>query len=463
MPSIFRSGIRAVVVIAVVAALVLAIRLTSFSQTPRWRPPATHPGLTAEVVGAPDPDQPPCRHLAGVEDVVVVMRTGATEIKDKLPIHLNTTFRCYPDTLIFSDYAEVFSGYQVLDALASVDDNLKQSNADFQHYLRLQRLGREGLAEEELHGESYESGPIGKNDNPGWRLDKWKFLPMLVQTLDLRPDKKWFVFVEPDTYIVWSNLVQWLQELDSSKDSYYGSEVQIGDDVFAHGGTGFVMSRSAVQKGAELYTSEPDEWHARTAAHWAGDCILGTALAHAGVGLSWSWPMFQGGNPSDMNWMEIKAGHRLWCAPAMSYHHFSSREIESMWMFEQEQIRQRNVGAEKQFFWHHRDDILHHDDMFRQYVLPNITSERADWSNSSPDLVAYSNRKGLSIADCRAICEEKEGCLQYALGPIGCSTANQVMMGAFSKGIQSGWMTERVESWMKGVKNCKGRKGWSVT
>ncbi|KAK5110978.1 hypothetical protein LTR85_000688 [Meristemomyces frigidus] len=463
MPGIFRSGTRAVLVIAVVIALLVAIHLTSISPLPSWRIPTEHTGLVADTISALDPEAPPCRGLRGAEDVVVVMRSGATEIKDKLPVHFNTTFRCYPDTLIFSDYAETFEGHQVYDALVSVDDNLKQTNADFQHYLRLQRLGREGLAAEELHSESYESGPTGKNDNPGWRLDKWKFLPMLVRTLELRPEKKWYVFVEPDTYIVWRNLVQWLQELDSSQDLYYGSEVQIGEDIFAHGGTGFVMSKSAVQKGVELYLSEPEEWHTRTASHWAGDCILGTALAHAGVGLTWSWPMFQGGNPSDMNWLEVKADRRLWCEPAVSYHHFSSYEIESLWGFEQQHIQRSTSEKAKQSRWRHKDDVLHHNDMFRQYVLPNISSERADWSNSSPDLVHYSNRKGLSIADCRAICEEKEGCLQYALGPIGCSTANQVMMGAYSEGIQSGWMTERVESWANGVKRCRGRKGWTVT
>lgn len=462
MPGIFRSGVRAVLAIAIVTAVLVTIHLTTFSPLPGWRMASEHLGHTSDTASTWDPDAPPCRSLRGAEDVVVVMRTGATEIKDKLPIHFNTTFRCYPDTIIFSDYAEIFEGHQVHDVLAAVDDSVKQSNTDFQHYLRLQRLGREGLAAEELHSESYESGPIGKNDNPGWRLDKWKFLPMLVQALELRPEKKWFVFVEPDTYIVWSNFVQWLRQLDPAEDQYHGSEVQIGPDIFAHGGTGFVMSKSAVQKGVDLYLSEPEEWHTRTAGHWAGDCILGTALAHAGVGLTWSWPTFQGGNPADMDWLEIKGERRLWCAPAVSYHHFSAYEIESLWGFEQQHIQQRIAEHQKHSPSHYKSHYLHHYDMFRQYVLPNISSERADWSNSSPELITYSNRKGLSIADCRMICQRKEGCLQYALGPIGCSTADQVMLGTHSKGIQSGWMTNRVESWLGNMEDCRGREDWST-
>ncbi|KAI7266981.1 hypothetical protein KC335_g7986, partial [Hortaea werneckii] len=289
MPAFLRSTTRVLVLFSVLALFLIGLHLSSLSPFPEWRLPnlIPSPAKDHDLAVNIDPDAPPCQQLGQPDDVVVVMRTGATEIKDKLPIHFNTTFRCYPDFLIFSDYEETFEGYQIHDVLADVDSSLKQSNDDFKHYERLQELGREGLQADELHGESYESGPVGKNDNPGWRLDKWKFLPMIVQSLKLRPEKKWFVFVEPDTYIVWSNMIQWLQKLDARKPLYYGSEVQIGDDIFAHGGTGFVMSRPAMKMGADEYLKNADEWHARTAAHWAGDCILGTALNQAGLPLNW--------------------------------------------------------------------------------------------------------------------------------------------------------------------------------
>lgn len=447
--------------IAVIGTLLIASHLAGFTAFPEWRHPVQQAPAIVNALEALDQHTPPCRKLAGAQDVVIVMRTGATEIKDKLPVHFNTTFRCYPDTLIFSDYEEIFEGHQVFDALRSVDDTLKQTNSDFEHYLHLQRLGRVGLQADELHGESYESGPIGKNDNPGWRLDKWKFLPMIVRTLELRPEKKWYVFVEPDTYVVWSNFVQWLQKLDASKPSYYGSEVQIGDDIFAHGGSGFVMSKSAMEKGVEIYTADPEEWHMRTAGHWAGDCILGTALAKAGVELTWSWPMFQGGNPADMNWLENKAERRLWCAPAISYHHFSSYEVDSMWAFEQQHILRTMAESRANSLSHQQGNVLHHQDMFRQYVLPNVTSERRDWSNLSPNLIP--NSQGLSMADCRAMCEAKDSCLEYALGPNGCSLSDDVDMGALAESVESGWMMERIRTWMHGVDSCRGQTGWTAT
>lgn len=49
-----------------------------------------------------------CIDLPGANSTLVVMKTGSTEIRDKLPIHFSTTFRCYPNYLIFSDLNERF-------------------------------------------------------------------------------------------------------------------------------------------------------------------------------------------------------------------------------------------------------------------------------------------------------------------------------------------------------------------
>lgn len=181
---------------------------------------------------------------------------------------------------------------------------------------------------------------------------------MINRTLDMYPNKKWYLFVEPDTYIVWSNILQWIQELDPTKAAYYGSEVMVGDDLFAHGGSAFLLSKPALEKGARLYRLQATLYHELTANHWAGDCVLGIALKDAGVFLTWSWPMFQGvsneeydssvldtfayhpilqGNPSDQMQFELKKGGKkaLWCNPALSYHHFTADEIASMHQFEQ--------------------------------------------------------------------------------------------------------------------------------
>ncbi|KAF2172564.1 glycosyltransferase family 31 protein [Zasmidium cellare ATCC 36951] len=473
--------------VALALTFIIVIHISSFPSLSKWKLPVLggqQPQITTATEDAsqespqkasqePSPDLSaiPCQSLKGGEDVLVVMRTGATEIKDKLPAHLNTTFQCYPHLVIFSDFAEDFHGREVHDVLRDIPDEIKSKNDDFKHYLHVQEAGRQNLNDDELSGKiSAESGPVGKSDNAGWRLDKWKFLPMINRTLEMYPDKKWYVFVEPDTYLVWSNLLQWLPKLKPDKPLYYGSEVMIGDDVFAHGGSAFVMSKPAMEKGAEIYNEKVNELHDFTAGHWAGDCVLGKALHDAGVDLTWSWPQFQGGNPSfSMGWTDHKTDHVLWCTPAISYHHLTPYEVRDFWQFEQTWIRSvlakqkhnRERGLPFRFWGDDMTNVLHHRDTFKLYVMPNITQERNHWNNT-PEVPAP-DTQGITLEDCRERCEENDDCLQYALGPDGCSTGREPRMGQEDETTTAGWMPERIEEWVKDLDHCWNKDGWAVT
>ena len=88
-----------------------------------------------------------------------------------------------------------------------------------------------------------------KEDAPGWKLDKWKFLPLLDKALER--DARWYLFMEADTYVVWSNLLQWLSMFNPDRHWYLGGPSWFGDHIFAHGGTGFVLSRAALEKVTE--------------------------------------------------------------------------------------------------------------------------------------------------------------------------------------------------------------------
>lgn len=126
-----------------------------------------------------------CRHLPGARDAIVVMRTGVTQIEDALPVHLNTTMRCFPNSVIFSDHEELYEGkYEIRDVLANVDPVIKSQNGDFELWRRVKAVGRQGLDPGELSGKRT-SSKTTKEDKiqiGGWVLDKWKFLPMLNET-----------------------------------------------------------------------------------------------------------------------------------------------------------------------------------------------------------------------------------------------------------------------------------------
>jgi hypothetical protein len=217
-----------------------------------------------------------CKNLPGVDNVLVVFRTGSTELDDRLAIHLSTSMQCFPNYLIFSDLEEEYGEEQVhiLDALEYVSPDIIGDNADFELYRRLRKEGRSSLDPSELAGSPDRFAIMsGKTDNPGWKLDKWKFLPMVNQTLHERPDMDWYIFVEADTFILWSMMQQYLKLLDPTKPIYAGNQMFVGGDIFAHGGSGFVVSQPALRMVVDHYAAHKTEIERATDEHWAGDVL----------------------------------------------------------------------------------------------------------------------------------------------------------------------------------------------
>jgi hypothetical protein len=273
-----------------------------------------------------------CSDLPLANDTLVVMKTGSTELQDRLPVHSNTILQCYPNYAIYSDLTEEFHGHEILDALEDVDPTIKASHDDFALYRRLQQQsGRASLEQFELSGpHSKPPGASGKIENPGWKLDKWKFLPLMRKTLRNHPGKHWYIFVETDTFLFWETLLAYLAVLDSTKPYYIGGQIWIGDVEFAHGGSGYIVSRPALERVAKQYEENQHEWEKFTDNHWAGDCVLGKAFKDAGILLTAAWPIFQGDDIGNMNY-----GHsrRLWCQPTVSYHHVDASAIEDLWKY----------------------------------------------------------------------------------------------------------------------------------
>lgn len=315
---------------------------------------ATLPSSTTAAMAVPS-----CLDIPGANDTLVVLKTGSTELQDKLPVHIATTLRCYPNQLVFSDHEEQFQGISILDALEDVDAEFKENHDDFELYRRLQQYGRASLDSSELSGPvSGPSGGSGKPLNPGWRLDKWKFLPMMRKTLQLHPDKRWYIFLETDTSIFWTALLAYLAALDWTKPYYIGNQMQIAADVFAHGGSGYVISRPALEMVVKHYLENKREWENITRDHWAGDCVLGMALKAAGTPLLWAWPIWQGNDIGNMIYNRTDYNRRLWCNPTVSYHHVNPPSIKDLWIFEQR--------------WLSENGKVLHSPEFRKHELTNM-------------------------------------------------------------------------------------------
>jgi hypothetical protein len=217
------------------------------------------------------------------------------------------------------------------------------------------KQGRKGLEQQDFADEA--NSAIGKPNNPGWKLDKWKFLPMAQASLRHKPDAKWFVFIEADTYVSWPTILAWLARFDPRKPHYLGTETQIADVIFAHGGSGFVLSNPALQRASDQYSIREVELNEYTNQHWAGDCVLGKVLADAGVNLHFTWPILQNSNLGELDEFTVDFLRRPWCFIAVAFHHLSPIDIENLWKFEQKRWRDVSPHFTLSYLMFHTDHV----------------------------------------------------------------------------------------------------------
>lgn len=107
-----------------------------------------------------------CTNFPGSGDILVVIKTGANEIHEKLPTQLLTSLRCYSDILIFSDLEQYVGPFNVHDALKNVSNAIKAQSSDFDYYRQLQDYKKNDQDITNLRDES---------GSAAWYLDKYSF------------------------------------------------------------------------------------------------------------------------------------------------------------------------------------------------------------------------------------------------------------------------------------------------
>lgn len=403
---------------------------------------------TANVAGRRTKDYDPCTGLEGLDDVFVTLRTGTTEAPKKLPAHYTTTLRCVPHYEVFSDFEEVIDGKRVYDVLDEVNPDIVATHPDFIYYNKLKGKGRDAFTAEEIAQWASVKNTNSGRDSPGWKLDKWKFLPLADKALRIRPEAKWFVFIESDTYVLWKSLLAWLDHFDASKPWYLGQQMMIGDVIFAYGGAGFAISQPALKKVVEHRNANLKHYDDYTAGHWAGDCVLGKALADVGVPLHWSFPTLSNEEPADTDFESGFGGAEKhpWCYYAATYHHIPPSEYSKFYSFEQKWYQSNTT-------------LIRHKDVFYNYVLPRLATERDDWDNHSDK----EDTTAASFGACRNACESEPTCMQFSVSGYTCKTSTALRLGrkaSAAERVKSGWMVNRIDAFIERMESkCKG-KDW---
>ncbi|KUL87840.1 hypothetical protein ZTR_03170 [Talaromyces verruculosus] len=393
-------------------------------------------------------------------DVVLMFKTGATVLWKRVPIHLTTTFSTKyinsDNILLYSDYPETIGRWEFIDILSNTSEKVRNS-APFQLYLKQEEYeSRQNYAElSNMPGDG--EGPIG-----GWRLDSYKFLPIIQHAGRNKPNAKWYIFMEDDCYIFFPNLIRHLENFDHKDPWYLGHLAWTHGDYFAHGGSGFALSRGAWERSFGKDPLIVQKFEAFSEDHGCGDHILGHVLHEYGVefGETRDNDRFRYGFNAEAHWSTWYE-RVSWCKPVYSWHHTHGKDVARFYNIEQS--------------WDFGNGPLRYRDIYKALVAPYLRPRIEWWDNQSskykidssmtasatpPSTVTFTEvwrSAWKSVDACEAACKSWADCVQWAYYDDLCKMDNRVLLG---NGIPegdfrrktslpwvSGWLPRRIENW----------------
>lgn len=429
-------------------------------------------GNDTDSADSADTQTPSCNGYPQADNILVIMKTGASESFSRVPTQLVTVLKCIPNFLIFSDMEQEIGGYKIHDSLATVLDEAKEGNSDFDLYRRQQAC----IVDQE------NCNNLGDPSSEGWNLDKYKNIHIAEKAYQMRPDFDWYVFIDADTYVLWPNLVEWLGKLKPTRKLYMGSVSLISDFSFGHGGSGYVLSQAAMKASVGKHKGLANEYDVQAKKECCGDYLFALALqSSAKLQVEQVWPTINGEKPTTLPF-----GPSHWCQPIVTMHHLSSEEINTFWKFETK--RYNNTTASP-------SPIIMRD-IFGEYLEPHLARKRKDWDNRSDDRfyldmgedgnrewedwmkdrmknpeeysdvekLAHTSAQNCAIA-CRAASEDD--CFQWAYKDGSCGFGRSFALGKPVKPsgddekdhMVSGWDMPKIRSWIAKQEEC-GKVEW---
>lgn len=290
------------------------------------------PSATESYLARPNANFDSCPENFLAEDVVVGVKTGATVGAELALAQARTSLRCAKNVIYFSDLEQEIEGIHFHDALKSIHPTVMENNPDFDFYHQQKDLWQ---TQHNVTAMMRAKHPTKEGQLAAWELDKYKNVHMVEETWAMVPDKKWYIFIDADTYVLWSSLLLWLSKLDPSRKTYAGSEVNQEGQRFAHGGSGYVLSHATMYEYTVTHKGTAAIFDPRIRNYCCGDLVLGMALEEQGNDVQEVWPLITG----ESQWT-MPFGPEYWCHPQFTLHHMGISEMKSLSEFEEKRADQ---------------------------------------------------------------------------------------------------------------------------
>ncbi|ORY01838.1 hypothetical protein BCR34DRAFT_449321, partial [Clohesyomyces aquaticus] len=352
-----------------------------------------------------------------LKSVQVVLKTGAGE-KAKAEAHLATVTSCIPNLIVVSDLEDDVDHQHVIDILAELPASYSTDNLDFAAYITQKEANKNGNVE---------------YSKEGWKLDRFKFLPMVEKAYWTNPRASWYVFMEVDVYYFWDTLFRFLDQLDPARMHYMGSPAPGANNLhFAYGGAGFVLSKGLMDRlvGRHLISLsvEYEEWIKNDC---CGDAVFGYAIYNrTGVKLEPLYPIFAGDELRG-----LKIDEERWCIPILALHRVNPEQMKDLWKWE----RTRPY-----------DELPIYHSKLLPHIFPPLAEApmRNNWDNWSGDLQPEDSVAHASSFKCRSSCFADPTCLQYSYSAKQCRFGHAFQQGKPAddkdREFVSGWDVEKL-------------------
>jgi len=223
---------------------------------------------------------------------------------------------------------------------------------------------------------------------------------------DVYPNKKWYIMIDDDTYIHLGNLLEHLSHYDPEEDYYMGGPrlfkncggVKEYSYAFAHGGSGIVISSSAMKK---LYDGTPSCYEALKTC-WAGDIMIGVCFHdHLNVSMKEMFNLFHGETPYGIGW---NAWPYSPCERPLTFHHLLPQQISKLHALERSRATQ-----------HHPLGLINHADVVEEFYLSHAGNPPVGIEDVLMFYNDYDKRSITSSpAHCRDRCKNQVGCITWS-------------------------------------------------
>lgn len=437
--------------VALPGLVVLLVLLTLSRRTPHGHAPVHRaktksffPPLEATAAHGVEVDY--CRNFptSQLVDVQVVLKVASSEAA-ATRAHLSTVTSCIPNLLLAGDSDERMGDRKIVDILAELPASYADDCPDFAGY----------VAHKQAHGD----GAAAR----AFKLDRFKYLPMIDHAYAANPRAKWYVLLESDVYVVWDTLFRLLSQLDPAVPHYLGAPHKGSDGRwFAYAGAGIVLSQGLMRqliptKPLTASTATLDipsasrlgtRFEAWVKEEQRGDAVLAYAIHNAtGHRLQALYPTFASDKLKD-----VTTTRDRWCMPLLSLHQLKPEQMEDLWKWE----RTRPYNT-KPFTY---SSLLSYTHSFLSQG-----PSREWWDNLSTAPVPNDRPAHRNAGSCGSECAADPNCLQWSYSQTVCRHADYIKLGDAvdrENGGQgefvSGWDTDKLRGLGFGVENKNGQR-----